>query len=135
MKVLKWSKINAIDGSGSLKEVERKRTITKYGKYVVDDSKFVPMSELVKRNVESGNTTMTNREIKGYFDYPEGYKNGKSKEVDVSTRLNRDIGEVSKNLHDKEVKVKAELEKQIRINEKIKRFNEKTKVEDKEIKK
>lgn len=117
-KMLKWSKINTTKGSGSLKEVEQSRYCKNYGKYVVDDSNFVPISEIVKRTVEKMGTTFDQKTIKTYFDYPEGYKEGKTAKIEgIENRgvYNKNIAELSKNIH----------EKQTEINEKITKAKEK----------
>ncbi len=117
-KMLKWTKINAVKDSGSLKEVEQTRYCTKYGEYVVDDSNFVPMSEQVKRTVEKMGKTFTQETIQNYFDYPNGYQEGKTTKAEGTknrTVYNKNIAELS-----------AEINaKQKEINEKITEAKEK----------
>lgn len=104
-KMLKWTKINAVKGSGSLKEVEQSRFCKKYGEYVVDDSNFVPISEMIKRTAEKMGTTFDQKTIKTYFDYPNGYKEGKTAKAEGTknrTVYNKNIAELSKSIHDKQ---------------------------------
>ena len=63
-------------------------------------------------------TTFDQKTIKTYFDYPQGYKEGKTEKVEgIENRgvFNKNIAELSKNIH----------EKQTEINEKIKETKEK----------
>ena len=117
-KMLKWTKINTVKGSGSLKEIEQTRYCTKYGKYVVDDSNFIPMAEQIKRTIEKMGKTFTQETIQNYFDYPNGYQEGrtaKAEGTETRTIYNKNIAELSAEIH----------EKQKEINEKITRAKEK----------
>ena len=129
-KMLKWTKINAVKNSGSLKEVEQTRYCTKYGEYVVDDSNFVPMAEQVKRTVEKMGKTFTEDTIKGYFDYPNGYQEGKTAKAEGTenrTIYNKNIAELSADIHTKQKEINDKIteakEKAAKIAEIEKRLN------------
>lgn len=82
---------------------------------IIDDSKFVPMSELVKRNAANKkNTVFTQQEVQGYFDYPKGYHEGKTKKIDIKDSRhsdNKNMAVLSTRIHEKNVEVEEELKK------------------------
>lgn len=82
---------------------------------IVDDSKFIPMSELVKRNAANmGNKVFTAAEASAYFDYPQGYVEGKTKKIDIGDSRSTDLNNMavrSTRIHEKTMEVEEELKK------------------------
>lgn len=94
----KYTKIWA-NSYGEKNKAEWKRPQNKdFGPYVVDDSKFIPMSEAVKRTARM--SPLGNDVIEMIYDFPDG----KAKNMNIPYARQRDghgMAELSKFAHEK----------------------------------
>lgn len=103
---MKYTKISAnAAGEKNLKKWERPKN-TDFGEYVVDDSKFIPMSEAVKRAATQG--PIGNDIAAMVYDFPDG----KVKKMDIPftrTKDGKGMAEISKDLQEKTKKITKDI--------------------------
>lgn len=80
------------------------------GKYIVDDSNFIPMSETVKQL--SKIQPLSKGVIEGVYDFPDGRDDGRKVEV---ARLRPEIVELSTEARNQQAKIKKQLKKEAQI--------------------
>lgn len=80
------------------------------GTRIVDDSKFIPMSEAVKQL--SKIPPMASGVIEGYYDFPDGRDDGRKVNV---ARMRPEIVELSVDIRKKQEQLKKDLKKAEKI--------------------
>lgn len=111
---------------GEKRREEWEMTFPKTGKYVVDDSKFIPMSEMVKRAAAQRSNGNDVKDNMNYYDFPTGKDNG----MDIPrSRTEKDLAELSvtirkegQKLQKKQEAAAAEAAKKQMIAEKMAKF-------------
>lgn len=112
---------------GSTYDSEYKVPECPKGNRIVDDSKFIPMSEAVKQM--SKLPPMAQGVIDGYYDFPDGKDDGRKVNV---ARMKPEIVELSVDVRKQQEQLKKDLKKAQRIAEDKAMF-ESFKIKPKEI--
>lgn len=117
-----WTKIKG--GEAYESKLTPKKEYADTGTYTVDDSHFIPMSELVKRNAQTGPLRLGNDVVENYYDFPDGKDTG----LDVTNRNTKNIAELAKITREGNEKIQKEItrekERQRAKEEAIKPFNQ-----------
>lgn len=107
--MVRFSTISSLPHSMELQSQDCDPVRTKfYGKYQVDDSSFVPMSEAVKR-VTGG--SLSSEEVRSMYDFSDGRDTGAKIPVDRTHRFSGDIAEASLLLRKQSEKVNEGIKK------------------------
>ena len=110
---------------GSTFDSEYTVPVCPVGERIVDDSKFIPMSEAVKQL--SKMPPLSSGVIEGYYDFPDGRDDGRKVNV---ARMRPEIIELSVDIRKQNEQLKKDLKKAQKIAEDKAMF-EKFKVQDK----
>lgn len=103
-----WKKIFSDEKNNTYKsKMKQKKECAETGYYLIDDSHFIPMSELVKRNAQTGPLRLGNDIVETYYDFPDGKDTG----IDVSNRNSKNIAELSKTVREQQSKLSKEITK------------------------
>lgn len=101
--MLRYSTINTL---GGVDMVHTSDPVQVVGRYVVDDSSFVPLKEAVK-NVTTG--AITPEMARRLYDYPDGKDDGSKVPVDRTHSFYGDIAEISQIARERAADVRADF--------------------------
>lgn len=122
--LFRYSTYSCVPHSAEIIESDCNPVATKdFGKYRVDDSSFVPMSEAVKR-VTGG--TLSKEQISAMYDFPDGKDTGRKIPVDRTHSFTGDIAQAAKLLRDAEFKAQESIDiakAEFDLDQKIEQLN------------